>query len=130
MVIDSSALVAILFNEPERKRFVELIGAVDTRFISVATLLETSIVVVSRKGPSGARELDLFLDRAEIQTVAVTREHVEVARTAYFRFGKGYHPARLNFEDCFSYAAAKVSGKPLLFKGNEFSQTDIQLVEV
>lgn len=129
MVIDSSALVAILLDEPERRRFVGLIGAANERLISAASLLETAIVISARKGSSGTKELNLFIDRAEIHVLPVDREQVEVGHAAYLRYGRGRHPARLNYGDCFSYAAAKVTGHPLLFKGNEFPQTDLPLVE-
>ncbi len=94
--------------------------------MSVASLLEATMVVESRTRPPASFDLDALLDRFAIQLVPVTLEQAEAARVAWRRFGKGNHPARLNFGDCFSYALAKTTGEPLLFKGNDFSQTDIQ----
>lgn len=128
MVIDTSALAAILFNEPERDQFIALVASAGKRLISAASLLESSMVVEGRKAEAGAQALDFFLRRAEIEVVPVTREQAEMARSAFRRFGKGRHPASLNFGDCFTYALAKSRGEALLFKGNEFSQTDLQLV--
>ena len=129
MVIDSSALVAILFDEPERHRFDTLIQADRVRLISAATLVEISIVIDSRKRDAGVRELDLFLNRAGVETIPVTPEQAQLARRAYRDFGKGRHPARLNFGDCFAYALAKITGEPLLCKGIEFAKTDLHLAD-
>ena len=129
MVIDSSALAAILLDEPERHRFDRLIQADRVRLISAATLVEISIVIDSRKRDAGVRELDLFLNRAGIEIIPVTPEQAQVARLAYRDFGRGRHPARLNFGDCFAYALAKISGEPLLCKGNEFAKTDLPLAD-
>jgi len=125
MVIDTSALVAILLNEPERRAFNQQIEADDVRLLSAGTFVETSIVIESRKGLRARAELDLFLVTANIEIVPVSAEHAEIARDAYRTYGKGKHPAGLNFGDCFAYALAKATGEPLLFKGNDFSQTDI-----
>jgi len=127
MVIDTSALVAILFNEPERHRFNELIEADETRLISAATLLEASLVIESRRGEPAGRELDLLMHRAKVSVVSVDEEQAEVARVAWRAYGKGRHAAGLNFGDCFSYALSKVSEEPLLAKGEDFSRTDIML---
>lgn len=124
MVIDTSALVAILENEPERRSFIDAIAADPVRLVSAATLLEAGIVLESRRGEHAGRELDLFLHRAKVQVVPVDESQVEVARAAYRRYGKGRHAAGLNFGDCFSYALAKVRGQPLLFKGDDFRLTD------
>lgn len=129
MVIDTSALVAILQNEPERRRFNEAIEAAAARVLSVATYVEISIVMESRFGAEGVRDLDLLLEKAEIRLVAVDAEQGRIAREAFRRFGKGRHPAGLNFGDCFSYALAMQLDEPLLFRGNDFSKTDIALVE-
>ena len=125
MVIDSSALVAILEDEPERAAFTDKIVADPIRLLSAANYLETAIVIDDRFGTRGERELRLFMLEAGITVVPVTVEHAELARAACRRFGRGYHPARLNFGDCFAYALAQDSGEPLLFKGRDFSQTDL-----
>jgi ribonuclease VapC len=124
MVIDTSALLAILQDEPERRRLNEAIEAADSRVMSVATFVEVSIVVESRHGAEGLRLLDLFLERAGIELAAVDVEQARHARDAWSRFGKGRHPASLNFGDCFSYALARVLGEPLLWKGDDFARTD------
>jgi len=125
MVIDTSALLAILQDEPERRTFNEAIEAADSRAMSVATFVEVSIVIESRYGAEGLRELDLFVNRAGIELVSVDVEQGQVARGAFSRFGKGRHPAGLNLGDCFPYALARVLGEPLLYKGDDFSQTDV-----
>jgi ribonuclease VapC len=125
MVIDSSALVAILLNEPERRRFNEAIEAAETRVMSAATFVETSIIIESRFGAEGLRDLDLFIERAHIEIAAVDAEQAHVARRAFSMFGKGRHQAGLNYGDCFSYALARVLGEPLLYKGGDFGQTDL-----
>lgn len=126
MVVDTSALLAILWDEPERRRFNEFLEADTQRFISAATLLETAILVELRNGEVAGRELDLFLHRAKIEIVPVDADQVEIARAAYRRYGKGMHPAGLNYGDCFSYALAKATGEPLLFKGRDFAKTDVR----
>lgn len=125
MVIDTSALLAILQDEPERRAFNEAIEAAESRLLSVASLVEVSIVVEARYGNDGLRELDLFLDRAGFELVPVELEQAKLARLGFSRFGKGRHPAGLNYGDCFAYALARVRDEPLLFKGNDFSQTDV-----
>jgi ribonuclease VapC len=125
MVIDTSALLAILQDEPERRRFNEAIEAAAVRRMSVATFVEVSIVIEARHGAEGLRDLDLFIERAGIELVAVDVEQGKAARLAFSRFGKGRHPAGLNYGDCFSYALATQLGEPLLFKGEDFPQTDI-----
>src|SRR2546427_60618 len=112
MVVDTSALLAILLNEPERRRFNERIEADPTRLISAATLLETGIVLEQRGGEPAGRELDLFLHRARFEVVPVDQDQVEIARAAFRRYGKGRHPAGLNFGDCFSYALSKAAEHP------------------
>ena len=94
--------------------------------MSVVNVLEASIVVERRGGDAAAQELDTLLERAEVELAPVTVEHLEAARRAWRRFGKGNHPAALNFGDCFAYALAKATGEPLLFKGKDFAQTDIE----
>lgn len=127
MVVDTSALLAIFLAEPERKSFLESIFQAETRMISAATVLETGIVLEARRGESGGREFDLFVVRANLQIVPVDGEQAEIARSAWRKYGKGRHPAALNFGDCFAYALAKASGEPLLAKGNDFALTDIEV---
>lgn len=127
MVIDSSALVAIFLSEPERRELLLAITSADTRLISAATVLETGIALESRQGEEAGREFDLFLVKANLETVPVDAEQVELARSAWRKFGKGRHPAGLNFGGCFSYALAKSSGEPLLAKGTDFAKTDISI---
>ena len=125
MVIDTSALIAILLNEAETEAFAKAIAADPKRLISAFNLLETAIVIEAKKGEAGGIELDLLLHRARIETVAISAEQVELARTAWRVYGKGNHPAGLNIGDCCAYALAKYSGEPLLFKDGDFSLTDI-----
>jgi len=125
MVIDTSALLAILQDEPERRRFNELIEAAGTCALSTSNFVETSIAIEVRYGAEGVRDLDEFIRRGGIELVAVTGDHAERARRAVIQFGRGRHPARLNFGDCFAYALAQAREEPLLFKGNDFSQTDV-----
>ena len=125
MVIDTSALLAILQDEPERRAFNEAIEAADGRAMSMANFVEASIVIECRYGAEGVRDLDLFLERAAIELVDVTLAQGHAARRAFARYGKGRHTAGLNFGDCFSYALAAERGEPLLFKGTDFSKTDI-----
>lgn len=127
MVIDTSALVAVLFGEAEAEQFAAAIEQDPVRLISSATVLEASLVVESELGEEGGRELDLLLMKAALETIAFNAEHLTIARDAYRRYGKGRHPAGLNFGDCFSYALSQATGEPLLFKGGEFSQTDVAI---
>ena len=127
MVIDTSALLAILQDEPERRSFNEAIEAAESRVMSIANYVEVSIVVESRHGAEGLRELDRFVDRAGIDLVGVDVGQGKIARDAFSRFGKGRHPAGLNFGDCFAYALARVLAQPLLFKGDDFSKTDLAM---
>ncbi len=130
MVIDTSALLAILQREPERRGFVEAIEYADFARMSVAGFVETSIVIESRYGAEGLRDLDRFISRAAIELIPVDPEQGQLARSAFSRFGKGRHRAGLNYGDCFSYAAATALGEPLLCKGNDFSQTDVVIFQV
>ncbi len=125
MVIDSSALLAILQDEPERRHFNEAIEAAEHRALSVANFVEASIVLEVRHGAEGVRDLDQFVERAGIELVEVTVDQGRFARRAFTRYGKGRHPASLNFGDCFAYALAEGLGEPLLFKGGDFLHTDI-----
>ena len=126
MILDTSALFAILADEWEAPFFEELIEADPVRLLSAGSLLETAIVVEARYGEAGGRELDLLLHAAQIEVVAVNREQAERARRAWRRFGKGNHPAGLNYGDCFAYALAKHTGEPLLYKGDDFGKTDVR----
>ena len=128
MVIDTSALVAILRNEPERSAFNQAIEAADAPTMSVASVLEASMVIEARHGPDGVRDLDLLIAKAGIELVPVDADQAYIARTAFRAYGKGRHPAGLNFGDCFAYALARTSGEPLLFKGSDFPLTDIMRV--
>lgn len=130
MVIDTSALVAILQREPERRRFIEAIEAADSTRMSVASFVETSIVIESRYGAEGLRDLDRFVSRAAIELIPVDREQGQLARSAFSRFGKRRHRAGLNYGDCFSYAAAISLGEPLLCKGDDFAHTDAPVCDV
>ena len=125
MVIDTSAVLAIFLAEPERKQFLDLILQSGRRLISAASVLESGIVLESMRGGSAGREFDLFLVRMGVETVSVDSEQIEVARSAWRSYGKGRHPAALNFGDCFSYALAKLTGEQLLAKGRDFGLTDI-----
>jgi ribonuclease VapC len=125
MVIDTSALLAIFLAEPERQSFLERIRQDGSRLLSAPNALETSIVLEARRGVVAGREFDLFLHRLNIELVPVDAAQIEVARSGWRRYGKGRHPAALNFGDCFAYALSKTSGEPLLAKGSDFPKTDI-----
>lgn len=125
MVIDSSAILAILGSEPEASDMAMAIENDLIRVISAASLLESAIVIESRHGIAGSNKLDELISFSQIQIEPVTAEQISIARFAYRKYGKGRHPASLNFGDCFSYALAKFRGEPLLYVGNDFSQTDI-----
>jgi ribonuclease VapC len=129
MVVDTSALLAVLFGEPEAERIGRSIASDPRRLASAFTVLETSIVVEARKGEPGGRELDLLLHRIGLESIPLTASHVEVARDAWRRFGKGKHQADLNIGDCCTYALARISGEPVLFKGHNFALTDVARVE-
>jgi ribonuclease VapC len=126
MVIDTSAILAILQGEPEARAFAEAIEAATTRSISAASLVEASMILQSRFGADAVRDLDVLIALAAIAIVAVDADQAYIAREAFRDFGKGRHAAALNFGDCFAYALARALGEPLLFKGNDFSKTDVQ----
>ena len=130
MVIDTSAVLAIMQREPERRIFLEAIEAADSTRMSVASFVESSIVIESRYGAEGLRDLDRFISRARIELIPVDTEQGQLARSAFSRFGKGRHRAGLNYGDCFSYAAAISLGEPLLCKGDDFIHTDVPLADV
>ena len=125
MIIDTSALVSILDQEAEAERLTRAIAAVSERMLSAANLVETGIVMQVRRGDEAARDLDLLLAKLKIDIIPVSGKQASLARKAFQHYGRGRHPAKLNFGDCFAYALAKDSSAPLLFKGNDFSQTDI-----
>jgi len=127
MVIDTSALVAIFFAEPERQKFLAAITASGSRLVSAASVLETGNVLEARQGEAAGREFDLFVVRANLQIGPVDAEQADLARSAWRKYGRGRHPAALNFGDCFSYALAKLTGEPLLAKGTDFASTDIEV---
>jgi len=126
MVIDTSALLAILQNEPERRAFNEAIEAAETRLLSAASFVESSMIIESRYGADGIRDLDLFIAKAQLELVTVDVEQAHIARQAFREFGKGRHPAGLNFGDCFSYALARSHAESLLYKGADFGRCDIE----
>jgi ribonuclease VapC len=126
MVIDTSAIVAIALDEPEAAAFEERIVDDPVRLISAATVLEAAIVLESRLGEAGGREFDLWLLKVGADIVPVDADQIAAARRAWRRFGKGRHPAGLNYGDCFSYALAFSRGEPLLFKGEDFTRTDLR----
>jgi ribonuclease VapC len=125
MVIDTSAIVAIALNEPEATEFEQRIADDPVRLISAATALEVTIVLETRLGDAGGREFDLWLHKVGAEVVPVDTEQMDAARRAWRRYGKGRHPAALNFGDCFSYALALTRSEPLLFKGEDFARTEI-----
>ena len=126
MIVDSSAVVAILNRESDAGRYETAVASTPHCRMSVINMLEAAIVVEARGGVAAGHELDAFLDGAGITLMPVMAEHVEAARRAWRRFGKGNHRAALNFGDCFAYALAKTTGEPLLFKGEDFTHTDIE----
>mgnify|MGYP006289875855 FL=1 len=128
MVIDTSVLLAILCGEPERRHYTELIASYPVRLLSAGSYLEAGIVLQARYGHRGVMSLKLFCTAAEIETVPFDAETAEIALEAYVSYGKGRHPTGLNFGDCISFATAKGRGEPLLFKGDDFTRTDIASV--
>jgi ribonuclease VapC len=128
MVIDSSALLALLLGEADAAAIARAIAADVRRLASAFTVLEASIVIETKKGEAAGRELDLLLHRSDIDVVVMDAGQVELARSAYRKYGRGRHPAGLNVGDCCSYALARSTGEPLLFKGGDFAQTDIPRV--
>jgi ribonuclease VapC len=126
IAVDTSAIIAILRNEPEKDRFVDAILAATSRYISAVSLQELGMVVAGRFGDAGMWEpLDALLEQLDLQVVAHDASLARIARQAFLRFGKGRHPARLTLGDCASYALAKANNLPLLFKGDDFPRTDI-----
>jgi ribonuclease VapC len=126
MVVDTSALVAILFDEPEADRFGQALAAAPLRLLSAITRVELSIVIEGRKRDAGRADLERLLQQGAFEIVSVTPQQAEIAIDGFRRFGRGRHRAGLNIGDCFSYALAMSTGDPLLFKGNDFIHTDVR----
>ena len=129
MIVDTSALSAIFFGEPESNAYIQLIQEADRCRLSAANFVELSMVIEGQLGPEALHQCDMFLRRAAIVIEPVTVEHAYLARQGFLDFGKDRHPAGLNFGDCFAYALAKASDEPLLYKGKDFSKTDIKSAE-
>jgi len=127
MVIDTSAVMAILQSEPEARRFAEAIETATVRLISAVSILEAGILVESRKGEDGARELDALVAAAALEVIPFDNEQAAIARSAFTQYGEGRHVARLNFGDCAVYALATTRALPLLFKGEGFAATDLEV---
>ncbi len=125
IVVDTSAILALLQNESDAERFEDALAASEQSLMSAATALECAMVIEARYTPLGGARFDLLVKEAEIEIVAFDSEQLALARAAFRRFGRGRHPAALNFGDCFAYALSKHRGAPLLFKGDDFSQTDV-----
>jgi ribonuclease VapC len=128
MIVDTSALIAILLDEAEGPAFVQLIRAANRRAIAAPTLLEASMVLAGRFRYEMVDRLDALIAALKLGTIPFTADHAAVAREAFQRYGKGRHPAALNFGDCIVYATARLEAMPLLFKGDDFRQTDIEAV--
>lgn len=127
MIVDSSAVLAILSDESDGGQLAEALGSVESPTMSAGTFLECSIVIDGRRDPLFSREFDEFMNRFEIEVVPVDVDQARVAREAYRDYGRGSgHPAKLNFGDCFAYALASVTDEPLLYKGDDFVHTDIR----
>jgi ribonuclease VapC len=131
MVVDTSALIAIAWDEPERERFQKGIEREPVRLISAASVVEASIVVMYRAGRNAAtqavEDLDQLIEQLGLEIEPVTPQQMRLAQLAYQAYGKGLHAAGLNFGDCFAYALAKATGRPLLFKGSDFAKTDLPI---
>lgn len=129
MVIDTSALLAIIFGEPEAEIFADMLATSEVTLCSAVSALEAGIVVEARKGRSAAKDFQAFVEIAKIKVVEFTPEQSRIALSAWRRFGKGNHKAGLNLGDCSAYALSKASRQPLLFKGDDFSKTDVAVVK-
>ena len=126
MVVDASAVIAIALNEADAGRLATAILSSSRRLIAMPTILEVTLVVGGRTGVAGREILSRLLSSLDLAAVAFDAEHLDVAAAAWWQFGKGRHPAHLNFGDCFSYALARIEDEPLLFKGDDFRLTDIR----
>lgn len=127
MIVDTSAVMTVMFDEEDSESYDEAIAQAASCRMSVVNFLEAAIVLESRRGPTAGHELDAFLKEAGIELEQVTTEQAEAARQAWRRFGKGNHPAGLNFGDCFAYSLAEISKEPLLFRGRDFALTDVEV---
>lgn len=125
MIVDTSAVLAVLFLEPDAERYERAIVDAAQSRMSAANFFEAAMVVESRTGAAGGLDLDRLIERGQVRLEPVTPEQAHVARQAWRRFGRGNHPAALNYGDCFAYALAEVTQEPLLFKGNDFVLTDV-----
>lgn len=125
MIVDASAILAVLFDEPEKAQFRDLLLMTPELAMSPVNYLEASVRADDKRHPGKGRELDALLAGFGIQMVAVNAEQAKFAREAYKTFGKGNHPAKLNLGDCFAYALSKARSEPLLFKGEDFRKTDV-----
>lgn len=128
MIIDTSAVLCILQAEPEARAIARALVRDGARQLSAGNFLEAGMLIQARYGDEGSRDLDLLLAKLKIQIAVFTVTQAEIARRAFHQFGKGRHPASLNFGDCIAYGLAKDTGEPLLFKGEDFSKTDIAVV--
>lgn len=129
MILDSSAVIAILLREPEHETLLDCLAESDTPAIGAPTVTECGIVLSARLGAQGKTLLERFLQEATLTVIPFGPEHHSAAIDAYLRYGKGRHPAALNFGDCMAYATARLAGAPLLCRGNDFTQTDLPLVD-
>jgi ribonuclease VapC len=127
MIIDTSALIAVLEQEPEAERIAPTLAFAPERMLSAANLVEVGIAMQARRSDDGARDLDLLLAKLRVDIITVTAIQADIARKAFRRYGRGRHAANLNFGDCFAYALAKDKSAPLLFKGNDFGRTDVMV---
>jgi ribonuclease VapC len=127
VILDSSALLAILLGEPERREFARKIAAAPLVGVGAPTLAETAIVLAAKRGETGPRQLAGLVERSAVVVVSFEAQHWREAAGAWLRFGRGRHPARLNLGDCLAYATARVAGRPLLCKGDDFAKTDLAL---
>jgi ribonuclease VapC len=129
MIIDSSVIVAILRREPEADAFAEAMDQAPTRRVSAVNYVEAAVIIDSRRDLIVSRALEDLLRQSQTMIEAVTLEQAKLAREIYSQYGKGRHRAGLNLGDCFAYALAKEKGEPLLFKGNDFRKTDVEVAE-
>lgn len=124
--IDSSACIAVLLGGPDQTPFARALAEADELWMGAFSVLETAIVIAAKKGPAGLLAWDALRERLGLQEVPFTPAHADLAREAWLRFGKGRYPAALNLGDCCAYAVARHAGLPLLFKGADFAQTDVE----
>ena len=125
MILDTSAIVRAVLREPGYERIFQRMGASPVLAVGAPTLVEAAMVLSSKVGRDSRAQLSRFLQEADVQVIPFTAEHYEVAVDAFQRYGKGRHPAALNFGDCLTYAVARLSGLPLLYTGDDFSRTDL-----